>query len=218
MDFRTARKHMVESQVRTNDVTDLRIQAALERVPREAFLPEAMKPLAYVERDIEYAPGRRMINARDFSKLLAAATPEPGDLVLDAACGSGYATAVLAALSEMVVAVESDETLAASAQAALAAVGADNSAVIVGDPAKGAENQGPFDVILVASGVIETQPAHLLAQLKEGGRLAALMRDGGVSRGMVWRKDGGQVSARAVFDAATSIALPEFRAPKKFTF
>ena len=99
MDFKTARRHMVESQVRPNDVTDLRLQAALETTPREVFLPSELRAQAYVERELEYAPGRRLLTVRDFAKLVAAAEPQADDLVLNAVCGSGYSTAVLAQLT-----------------------------------------------------------------------------------------------------------------------
>jgi protein-L-isoaspartate(D-aspartate) O-methyltransferase len=217
MDYKAARKHMVESQVRTNDVTDLRVQTVMETVPREAFLPGEMRDQAYIEREIAYAPGRRLLTARDFSKLVDAVDPQSGDIVLDVACGSGYSTAVLANLSEMVVAVEADEGLASLAQENLQALDITNAAVIVGNPAEGAAGQGPFDIIFVG-GAIAVEPKSLLDQLKDGGRLAAIRREGGVSRGVVYQKSGGAVAARIVFDAGTAAILPEFSAPKTFTF
>lgn len=217
MDFKTARRRMVESQVRTNDVTDLRVQWVMETVPREIFLPGDLREQAYVEREIAYAPGRRLLTARDFAKLVDAADPQRGDLVLDVACGSGYSTAVLASLAEMVVAVEADEDLAALAQKNLQALDIANAAVIVGNPAEGAPKQGPFDIIFVG-GAIAVEPKALLDQLKDGGRLAAIRREGGVSRGVIYQKSGGAVAARAVFDAATAAILPEFAAPKSFSF
>jgi protein-L-isoaspartate(D-aspartate) O-methyltransferase len=218
MDYRAARKHMVDSQVRTSDVTDLRLQAALEDTPREVFLPPPLRPQAYIERDVGYAPGRRLITARDFARLIDALDPNPSDLALDVACGSGYATAVLTRLCEMVVAVERDETLCAKAQENLAEIGADNSAVVTSEPAKGCPTQGPYDAILIASGAIAVEPTALFDQLKEGGRLAAVRREGAVARGVLWRKDGDVVAPRILFDAAVSGVLPEFTAPKRFTF
>ena len=217
MDFALARRTMVASQVRTNDVTDLRLQAALEATPRERFLPGELRALAYVEREIAYAPGRRLLTPRDFAKLLAAADPRPTDLVLDVACGSGYSTAVLAQLSEMAVGLESDERLAQSAQENLVAVGAPNAAIIVGDPAQGAARQGPFDLIFVGA-AIEVEPKTLLGQLTDGGRLATIQRMGGVFRGALWRRSGGAVAPAPCFDATTSAVLPGFAAPKGFRF
>jgi len=217
MDFKAARKHMVESQVRTNDVTDLKVQIVMESVPRELFVPPEFKEQAYVEREIAYAPGRRLLTARDFAKLLAAADPTDIDLVLDVACGAGYSTAVIAGLCEMVVAVEPDEALAARAQENLIALDVGNAAVIVGDPARGAERQAPFDLIFIGA-AIEREPAELFPQLKDGGRLAAIRREGGVSRGVIYQKNGGAVAGRTVFDASTTTILPGFETPKTFSF
>lgn len=217
MDFKTARRRMVENQVRTNDVTDLRIQAAMEEIPRENFLPVELRSQAYVERELAYAPGRALITARDFSKLAAAAAPRPDDLALNAICGAGYSTAVLARLTEMVVTVESDEALGAKAQEHLTGLDINNAAVISGDPAKGAADQGPYDLVFVDM-VIEKRPQALLEQLKDGGRLAAIYREKGVSRGIVYRRSGGAFSYAEKFDASAKIVAPGFEAEKAFAF
>jgi protein-L-isoaspartate(D-aspartate) O-methyltransferase len=217
MDFDTARKQMVDSQVRTNDVTDLRIQAALESVPRERFLPAELRAQSYVDREVPYAPGRSLITARDFAKLLQAADIRPGDLVLDIGCGAGYSAAIAARLGEMVVAVESDEALATKAQETLNSLDVVNAAVVTGDLAAGAAKQGPFDVIMIAM-AIEVEPEALLKQLKEGGRLAAILREGGVAKGFVWKRAGAAFGRTAVFDAAARTVLPGFTRPKAFIF
>lgn len=217
MDFEAARKHMVDSQVRPNDVTDLRIQRAFETVPRESFLPAELRALAYVDREVVYADGRSLPTPRDFSKLLAALHIRPGDLVLDAGCGAGYSTAVLAALCDMVVAVEKDETLAKFAEETLYGVGAVNAAVVQGDPAAGAPQQGPFDVIVIAQ-AIDVEPAALLSQLKDGARLGAFFRNGGVTKGSVWRRSGQAFARVDVFDASVRTVLEGFTRPKTFVF
>ena len=217
MDFKTARRRMVDSQVRTNDVTDLRLQAALETVPKEKFLPAALREQAYVERELPYAPGRMMMTARDFAKLVAIADPRPGDLCLNAVAGTGYSTAVLARLVDMVVAVEADEALAATAQEVLTELDVANAAVITGDCVEGVPNQGPFDLIFIG-GVIEIRPDALLAQLKDGGRLVAVQRCGGVSRGVVYRRSGDAFACTEKFDATAKSVLPGFAAVKAFVF
>lgn len=217
MNYAEARRTMVASQVRANDVTDLGLQKALETVPREKFLPEALRSLAYVEREIEYAPGRRLLTPRDFAKLMAAADPGAQDLILDVACGSGYSTAVLAGLGEMVIGIEADEALAAQAQDNLSAVGVPNAAVIVGDLAAGAPEQGPYDLIFIGA-AIEIEPSALFAQLKDGGRLAAIRMAGGVGRGVIYTRSGGASAGRPVFDATTRAVLPGFAAPRRFRF
>jgi len=217
MDYQAARRHMVESQVRPNDVADHRIHSAMETTPREAFLPVELRDQAYVEREIEYAPGRRLLRARDFAKLLAVAEPTSGDLVLVPVCGSGYAPAILAALCEMVVGLDSDEALAARAQETLTALDIDNAAVIAGAPWDGVAEQGPFDLIFLG-GAVERRPVKLLDQLKDGARLATIMRQGGVSRGGVFRRSGEVFSFKESFDAATTAILPGFEKSKAFAF
>ncbi len=217
MDYEAARRHMVESQVRPNDVTDLRIQTAMETTPREIFLPADLRDQAYVEREIVYGPGRHLLRARDFAKLVAAADPRPDDLVLNAVCGSGYSAAILAQLVDMVVSLESDETLASVAQENWTALGFGNAAVITGAPWDGAADQGPFDLIFLG-GAIERRPEKLLLQLKEQGRLATIRRKNGVSRGGLYRRSGDAFAFTEYFDAATSAVLSGFEAPKGFVF
>jgi protein-L-isoaspartate(D-aspartate) O-methyltransferase len=217
MDFEVSRKHMVDSQVRTNDVTDPRIQRAFELVPRERFLPAELRAQAYVDREVVYAPGRSMPTARDFSKLLDALDIQPSDLILDVACGSGYSTAILASLGEMVVAIERDEPMAAAAQDNWSAIGAVNAAVVVGNPPLGAVKQGPFDVIVIGQ-AIEVEPAALLKQLKEGGRLGAFWLQGGVAKGCVWRRSGAAAGKAEIFDASVRTVLEGFTRPKTFVF
>lgn len=217
MDFVAARRHMTDSQVRTNDVTDPRIQRAFDTVEREKFLPAELRSQAYVDREVRYAPERSLITARDHAKLLAALDVRKGDLALDIACGAGYSTAILAQLCEMVVAVESDETLAAAAQENLAAAGVVNAAVISGAPRAGAPTQGPFDVIVIAA-AIEEEPEALLKQLKDGGRLGAIVRRGAVAHGVVWRRSGQAFSSHDAFDASARTIATGFARPKAFVF
>ena len=117
----------------------------------------------------------------------------------------------------MVVAVESDEALAAAAQENLTQLDVGNAAVITGDSAKGAPDQGPFDLILI-DGVIEVRPDTLLAQLKDHGRLAAIQRRGGVSRGVIYRRSGDAFAATEKFDATAKTVIPGFAAAKTFVF
>ncbi len=217
MDFTTARRQMVDAQVRPNDVTDLRLQQAMENTPREVFLPPELRDQAYIEREIEYAPGRRLLTARDFAKLATIAEPTSSDIILNAVCGSGYSTAILAQLSEMVVSIEHDEDLAAAAQENLNRTGLANAAVITGDPTKGAKDQGPFDLIFVG-GAIEQHPEELLEQLKDGGRLAAILLKDGVSKGALYTRNGDAFACVEKFDATTKTVLAGFEAPKRFVF
>ena len=217
MDYEAARKLMVDSQIRPSDVTDQRLLSVLERTPKEEFLPTESRAFAYVEKEIVLSPERALPTPRDFAKLLNALDVGPDDLVLDVACATGYSTAVLAQMCEMVVAIESDEKFAAKAEQALVAHDVGNAAVIVGDPVEGAAKQGPYDVIVIA-GVVETALEALLEQLKDGGRLGALVAEDGVVRGVVHRRTGAAVSATRRFHAASRRVVKGFEKPKAFVF
>ena len=112
-EFATRRVMMVDTQVRPSDVTKFPIIDAMLSVPRETFVPDDKREVAYVGENLALAPGRVVLEARTLAKLLDALDVQPGDLVLDLGCGLGYSTAVIARLAETVVAVEEDEALAA---------------------------------------------------------------------------------------------------------
>lgn len=215
-DYAQARTNMVDSQVRTNDVTDPRIIEVMARLPRERFVPKAQRPLAYMDQPVEVADKRFLLDPRTLSKLIQAAAVGPGDLVLDLACASGYSTAVLGYLAETVVGIEPDETLANVATGLLTDLGVDNSAVIKGDPAEGMASQGPYDVIFINGGV-EVLPEALIAQLKEGGRLAAVMLGRRLGKAKIFLRSGDVLSGREVFDATVPV-LPGFERPAEFAF
>lgn len=218
-DFQELRVRMVDGQVRTTDVTDAAIIAAMLEVPREAFVPAGRRPLAYIDEDIALVagrPGRSLMRASPFAKLLQLADVRPGDLVLDVGCGSGYSSAVLARIAGFVVALESDPALAAGAAASLSALGVENVSVVEGALAAGHAAQAPYDVILVEGAVGEVSPA-LLDQMKEGGRLVAVVGEGNSGRATLWLKEGGLVSSRPAFNAAVP-PLAEFRRVPAFQF
>ena len=215
-DFTLARHNMVESQVRPNDVTDLRIQAAMRGLPRERFVPKAKRAVAYSEADIAIADNRFLLQARDFSKLVEAADVTEHDIVLDIGCGTGYSSAVLASLASMVVALECDDQLAAQATDLLNELEIENAVVIQGDLTAGVPKQAPFDIIFINGGVEEI-PTALFDQLRDGGRLVAIAEHDGAGSAVVFKKSGDAIGERPVFDAAAPL-LPGFEAAKKFVF
>jgi protein-L-isoaspartate(D-aspartate) O-methyltransferase len=215
-DFAAARQAMVDCQVRPSDVTRYAIIDAMLQVPRERFVPRARAEIAYAGAEIPLAPGRVLLEPRTLAKMLEAARIGPQDLVLDLAPGTGYSTAVIARMAEAVIAIEPDDGLAATAQGLMAAVEADNAVVTSGDPAEGDPDHGPFDVIFV-NGAVESLPEALGAQLKEGGRLVALFREGGAGRCNLLTKTAGGLSRRYVFDADAPV-LEGFRAVEAFAF
>jgi len=215
-DYAAAREIMVDRQVRTADVTLYPIIAAMLEVPREPFVPEALRPVAYLGEHVPLAPGRVLLDPRVFAKLLDALNVGPDDLVLDVGCGYGYSTAVLARMAEAVVAVEADPAMAAEAEALLAAQGVDTAVVHAGPLADGVAAHGPFDVVLVEGG-LEVLPPALEAQLKTGGRVAAIFVDGARGQARLGLRTATGIAWRRIFDA-TAPVLPGFAAAKAFEF
>ena len=207
-DFAALRTVMVDTQVRTQDVTKFNIIEAMLSVAREAYLPEAQRAVAYVGGDVTLDGGRVVLEPRNQGKMLDALDVQPDEMVLDLGCGLGYSAAVLAHLSEAVVAVEEVESLASEAQGILGEQGVDNVAVIEGPLAEGSAKHGPYDVIVIEGGV-ETIPAVLIDQLKDGGRIAAIFMDGPLGECRIGHKLDGKMNWRMAFNA-TAPVLPGF--------
>lgn len=215
-DSAAARRHMIESQIMPSGVTDRGLLAALEAVPREIFVPKSLQGVAYVDEDLEVAPGRYLMEPRVFGKLLLAAGLREDDVVLDVGCGRGYHTAVLARLAGTVVALESDEELAAQASETLTELGVDNAAVVSGPLAEGYPSQAPYDVIFL-SGAVEEVPEALSAQLDPSGRLLAVIGAGGTGQATLMLRHGETLARRSLFDAAIPL-LPGFKLEPGFVF
>jgi len=216
IDYNTARRAMVDCQVRPSDVTRYSIIDAMLWAPRELFVPKAARDVAYVDREIEVAPGRFLLDPRTFAKMLEAAAIGPEDLVLDLAPATGYSTAVIARMAEAAVAIEPDEELVAGAQALFNRLEVLNAAITVGDPVAGDTAHGPYDVIFI-NGAVDEVPAALTAQLKEGGRLVAIFRRDGVGQCRVMVRAGDSFSDRYVFDASAA-GVAGFEREEAFTF
>jgi protein-L-isoaspartate(D-aspartate) O-methyltransferase len=216
MDFAKARRMMVDAQVRTNDVTELALQAALNALPREAFAPPSLSPLAYADLDLEVAPGRFLLRPRDLAKLIQALAPRAGDRALEIAGATGYGAAVLARLVKEVVTLDSDPDQTLAARKAFDAVRARNVQAVSTSLAQGWADGAPYDVILLNGGT-EIVPEAWLAQLAEGGRMAVIVRDGPAGRARLYTKAGGAAAYRNVFDAAPPV-VPGLAKPPAFTF
>jgi protein-L-isoaspartate(D-aspartate) O-methyltransferase len=219
IDFALARTNMVESQVRSSDVTDRRIIRAMQVVPREAFVPERVKPLAYMDEAVPLSPpggrGRVLMAPRTFARLLQLATPGEADTVLVIGSSTGYSLAVIAGLVGHVVALEEDQGLLEAA-VALASEPAGKIARLNGPLKDGVPGEAPFDVIFVEGGVEEV-PAALLDQLKDGGRLVAVLVEGGVGKASIWRRSGASFDHTRAFDAGAAV-LPGFARAPQFVF
>ncbi len=200
-DFAQARRTMVDSQLRTGGITDRRLLTAMGEVPRELFVPDARKGLAYIDEAQPLGPGRKLGAPAPFAKLVQLAQIEGTDHVLDLGCATGYSAAVLGKLAATVVAVEPDAALAAEARVALKAAGAGNVTLLEESLEKAGAAHGTYDVIVV-EGVVNKVDDGILAQLKPEGRLVALLAEpGSVPVAHLFAKSGHGVAASAAFDA-----------------
>lgn len=200
MDFAASRTTMVDTQVRPNDVTRFPIIEAMLTIPREEFVPAKLREVAYSGENLRISEERVMLEPRTMGKLIEAMDIEPGDLVLDIACGYGYSAAVIARMAEAVVAIEENEALAAEAERRLSENEIFNVAVMQANLAEGFAGQAPFDAILI-EGAAEEVPDVILDQLKEGGRIAAIFMEGALGVAKVGHRLNGRVSWRYAFNA-----------------
>jgi protein-L-isoaspartate(D-aspartate) O-methyltransferase len=210
---------MVDSQLRTFDVTDIPLLDAMDSIPREQFVLPGRESLAYMDQNIPVSEGderRFMLTPMVLGRMIQALEIDAGAKVLDVAAGRGYASAVLARLGAQVTALESDDNLAAAAKQALAAAGAGQVAVETGPLDQGCARNAPYDAILV-NGAVDARPEALLQQLAEGGRLVCVKGRGRAARAMLYVRSGDAVGERSLFEAAAPV-LQAFAVEPGFTF
>jgi protein-L-isoaspartate(D-aspartate) O-methyltransferase len=212
--FDAMRQAMVMSQLRTNEVNDPRVVAAMGAVARERFVPADRAPVAYIDRAVPLTENRALNLPMATGRLLVAVEAAASDRALVIGAASGYTAAVLSRLVASVVALEEDDALVAQAQAALA--GFANVTLVQGPLVAGHADGAPYDVIVI-DGAVERIPAEIVAQLAEGGRLAAAVIEDGVSRLTIGRRAGGGFGSRAFADAE-AVPLPGFALPPSFVF
>lgn len=196
------RKNMVESQIRTSDVTDRRITAAMMAVPRERFLPRQLSALAYSDESLTVAPGRELLPPRVLAKLIQLAELEQGDKVL-VISEAGYAGALVAQFTAKVIALLPDDASTSQARDAFAALGVTNAVAVTGPAASGWPADAPYDVVLIEGGV-EQIPESLKAQIRLGGRLVAIATNDRIGRAVIFHKLSDIFSRRDDFQAAAT--------------
>ncbi len=216
MDFARARAAMVESQVRTADVTNPAILAAMRALPRELFVAASARALAYADIEPEAAPGRVLLRPRDLAKLLHEAAPRPGDRALELAGATGYGAAVLGACVAQVFTQDPSPELSFAARAALDKSGAANVTAVCTEASTGWPDGAPYDLI-VLNGATEFIPEPWFAQLAEGGRLAVIVRAGPIGQARIYLRSGGAPGFRTAFDAAPALA-PGLVKVREFAF
>ncbi len=199
--FSQRRTMMVDTQVRPSDVTKFPIIEAMLSVPRESYVPDEKREVAYVSEILALGHSRVLLEPRTFAKMLDALDIAPDELVLDLGCGLGYSTAVLARLAEAVVAIEENQEFAKEAQEKLSSNGVDNAAVLEGKLSEGAAQHGPYDAIII-EGAVEQIPEGILEQLKEGGRIAAIFMENTLGVVRIGYKIDGRMTWQYSFNGA----------------
>jgi len=208
-DYQAARDAMIDSQLRPQGVNDPEVLEAFATVPREQFVPEQARPLAYIDRAVPLGDGRFLSPAAALGLLLTQLEPVRGERVLVVGAGTGYSAAILSEMGLKVTALEESPELAARAKAA----GID---VAQGPLAVGWKRRAPYDLVLI-DGAVERIPDAFIEQLEDGGRLGTALIDDGVSRLIVGRKGGGGFGHYSIADLAVA-ELPGFERPRAFTF
>ncbi len=204
------RRTMIDSQLRTVGVTNEAILTAMNSVPRENFVPPALRGLAYADAAIEVAPGRWLLEPMVLALLLQNARIEAGERVLVVGAATGYSAAVAAHIGASVTALESDPALAAMARGA-------GIETVCGPLAQGWAGAAPYDLILF-EGAIEAIPPAFAAQLAPAGRVAAVVRQAGVGRACAGLLVGGTLIGGLPFLEVAAKPLPGFAAAREFVF
>ena len=215
-DYSARRKIMVDTQVRPSDVTKFPIIDAMLSVPRELFVPRAVKESAYIGENCNLTANRVVLEPRTLAKMLDALDIQRNELVLDIGSGLGYSSAVIARMAEAVVALEEESEFASEAEGLLNEIGEDSVLVHSGALVSGAAQHGPFDVIILQGGV-EQVPDGVLSQLKDGGRIAAIFMDGALGEVHIGYKINNFLNWRFAFNAGAPI-LPGFEKTAVFAF
>lgn len=214
MDYSTARQNMIDCQLKPNEVGDPALLASIAEAPRELFVPDSLREVAYVDEDLRISADRNLMEPVVQARLMQELALSPSDAVLDIASGTGYAAAVMARLAGAVFALEVDGNLQAKATDLFGDLALDTVVPVEGNLAEGCPAHAPYNAILI-EGAVEELPNAILEQLAEGGRLATVVMENGIGRATLFRKDRGHFSRRVLFDANVPL-LEEFRRPATF--
>jgi protein-L-isoaspartate(D-aspartate) O-methyltransferase len=220
IDFARARRIMVDSQIRTYDVTNRALLAAIEEVPREHFLPEGQEDLAYTDQNLVFGDGEGghycMLAPMTLARLLQALNVRPGDRVLDVGGGLGYTAIVLSRLGAKVVSRVTGQALASEARRRLAACDGSEIEIVVGSLVGNYSSDNEYNAIILNGG-FEVLPEPVANRLADGGALAGIDTSGGAGRAVLYRRSGSALSRRSLFNASAP-TLAGFSTAPAFSF
>lgn len=212
-----ARFNMIEQQIRPAEVLDPRVLTVISNTPREAFVSPQYQQLAFSDLNVPLANGQLMMKPIMEARLLQALNIQTSDSILEIGTGSGYFTALLAKLGGKVQSVEIDAAIMATAQEKLDAQGINNVTLVHGDAARGWNQNGPFDVIVI-TGSLPILPESFQQQLTIGGRLVAIVGQSPVMQvQLITRIDETQFSAECLYETDFP-ALINAEQPQAFVF
>ncbi len=174
LNFERARHNMVEQQIRTWDVFDERVLDLMLEVPREDFVPQALRSLAFNDMAVPLRHGEAMMQPKVEARMLQALNVHPADTILEIGTGSGYVTALLAGLGQHVFSVDLHADFVESAGTRLASHGIDDVTLDTGDAARGWGRRGTFDIIAV-TGSLPELTGDIRKDLNIGGRMFAVI-------------------------------------------
>lgn len=215
IDFAQARASMLASQVRTSDVTDLRLQHALGSLAREEFVSADKRSLAYADMQVEALKGRLLLRPRELAKLIQGIELRGGETALEIAGGTGYGAAILAWMGAQAALWDDRPDAPDAARNAWIAAGLAGSIKVHNTDLHMALGE-KVDVIIV-SGAVEFVPQGWFDALLEGGRLGVIVREGALGRARLYTKSGGVTAFRTLFDASP-VVLEGFTKKPEFTF
>jgi len=218
MDFKIARKNMVENQIRANKVTSLDVINAFLDVPREKFVPDALQEISYVDEDIQLSRNRFMMKPMILARLFQSLNLKGNENILHVGSNSGYGSAILSRMCSSVISLESDKKLFETSIHTFSNMGFDNVVPLHGSMENGVEKEAPFDIIFI-EGSIETEPKSLFGQLNENGKLIAIIRPANIKIGKakLFFKISNEIGLENLFDAQVS-KLSIFKSKTKFSF
>ena len=218
MDFKIARKNMVENQIRANKVTSINVINAFLDVPREKFVPDALQEISYVDEDIQLSRNRFMMKPMILARLFQSLNLKGNENILHVGSNSGYGSAILSRMCSSVISLESDKKLFETSIHTFSNMGFDNVVPLHGSMENGVEKEAPFDIIFI-EGSIETEPKSLFGQLNENGKLIAIIRPENIKIGKakLFFKISNEIGLENLFDAQVS-KLSIFKSKTKFSF